>query len=834
MRIGRERVLGFLKECHELRGGYTGNDISILAKELGVHDRTIRRSIERWSQTDHSFAQLRYLGQRTLPLTLEEIHLLKATKDVAPLAIADSLFQELNSQRELLKHPPLSRATFYRYFGKVQDGPPADFKWFAAQGISLNPGYSIEAVRATLDTLYTYSGLKGWSGIDMVELTVRLAAAEADYQATYPGTDPLVYYPNIRPRIAALPRHLTSIRAGRLPEVQARLIFELQTAFVVEARDFLMAQCIARRGRVQQSMNASYQREENTLRTGTIDRLSGTIRGTVSPIQDVERQDILDILDTAKDIPVQARVNLLRIHASTLTLLREVLLLATGSFHRELVRPFHTRAETALSVLAGERSWPQLAKDERTALVKAKDGDIAQWLERSTGQQAFVAETLALDRVLRYLREGKVVLSGSFCYQDTGKLFETELSPETGERHITQDVLTQLYEGRYPVDLGPLIKVREDLEAFDSGDEDAVSGPPIVSFQEMKAEVAQVVGEHCPQWFNLHREAYWDATDRMFGMEYDEEEYRTNFYEAVGLMGRNFRVRDSPRFGSLMYFVQRYLNDEALDLELRLQHEVLQALTGQPVEGIIIDTMGIEGRRRGPFATYHGRYGTIGFADLRAISPWMVPVFSQAIPSMDSEAMHAVEVVHRATRILGGKVRIYTGNGHTTSRMSAGLVFLTDGVVAAGRFQCKPGQLKEKQLTRLMDSAELLNHIGAVLRRKPEYGHLLHTRKHISVRGRNVRPLIELLGDLILMNVEPHVAGLSDIIQRIETSNRQKRVVRIIERGVTRSPLYQASLYMKSAELILTMAAIWNVLHGNSRGFLGHAHVGRISMFEPC
>ena len=805
----------------------------MVAREIGIQVRSIRRSIEDWTRTDPRFAQLTYLGQRTIPLTLEEIQLLKTTKDATPLAAPGNLFQDLNAQRELLRLPALSRATFYRYFGKVQDEPPADFRWFAAQGISLNPGYSIDTARATLDTLYTYAGLKGWSGIDLVELTARLASAEADYRATYPGIDPLAHYGNLRHRTAALPRHLTSIRAGRLPEVQARLIFELQTAFVVEARDFLIAQCLARRGRVQQSMNASYQREENALRTGTIDRLSGTIRRTAMPVQETEWRDILDILDTANDIPVQARVNLLWRHASTLALLREVLLLSTDNFHRGMLRPFHARAGTALSVLAGERGWSQLARDERTALVKARDGDIAQWLERSPDQQAFVTETLALDRVLRYLREGKAVLGGSFRYQDIGKLLETAPSPDTGESHVTQDVLTQLYEGRYPVDIGPLIKVREDLEAFDSEDEDAGSGTPMVSFQEMKAEVSRVVGERCPQWFDLHREAYWDATDRMFGMEYGEEEYRANFYESVGLMGRNFRVRDSPRFGSLMYFVQRYLNDEALDLELRLQHEVLQALTCQPVEGIIIDTMGIEGRRRGPFATYHGRYGTIGFADLRAISPWMVPVFSHAIPSMDSEAMHAVEVVHRAARILGGKVRIYTGNGHTTSRMSAGLVFLTDGVVAAGRFQCKPGKLNEKQLSRLKDGAELLNRVGAVLRQKPEYGHLLHARKHIYVQGRNVRPLIELLGDLILVNVEPHVAGLSDIIQRVETSNRQKRVVRLIERGVTRSPLYQASLYMKSAELILTMAAIWNVLHGNSRGYLGHAHVGRISMFEP-
>ncbi|MGQ9583740.1 MAG: hypothetical protein ACUVV6_09575 [Thermoplasmatota archaeon] len=186
---------------------------------------------------------------------------------------------------------------------------------------------------------------------------------------------------------------------------------------------------------------------------------------------------------------------------------------------------------------------------------------MARWLERSRRQQAFVAETLALDRVLRYLREGKAVLNGSFCYQDLGKLFDAEPSAETGERHLTQDVLAQLYDVWYPVDIGPLIKVRDDLEAYESMDEDEVLGQPMVSFQEMKAEVTWVVGEHCPQWFHQRRESYWDATDRMFGMDGPIEARLFQGYFNKRLSSRYIRVKwpqfhgyfnrkhhESPRF----------------------------------------------------------------------------------------------------------------------------------------------------------------------------------------------------------------------------------------------------------------------------------------------
>jgi hypothetical protein len=101
-------------------------------------------------------------------------------------------------------------------------------------------------------------------------------------------------------------------------------------------------------------------------------------------------------------------------------------------------------------------------------------------------------------------------------------------------------------------------------------------------------------------------------------------------YEAIGFLGRNLRFRD------------------CMDL-----------LSGRNVEAVVIDTMGIEGRKKSILES-HGRYHTIGMADLRAVAMDMCPIYSGGYSATDSEAMNIC---------------------HTTSRVSAGMVFLSHGIV---------------------------------------------------------------------------------------------------------------------------------------------------------
>jgi len=80
-----------------------------------------------------------------------------------------------------------------------------------------------------------------------------------------------------------------------------------------------------------------------------------------------------------------------------------------------------------------------------------------------------------------------------------------------------------------------------------------------------------------------------------------------------------------------------------------------------------------------------------------------------------------------------------------------------------------------------------------------------------NVDGVNVRDLIEDFGSLILWNVAKAELDIDNICQLVETSNRLKRVVRIIERGVTRAHNPKISLYLKSSELVLCMCMLMNI-----------------------
>jgi hypothetical protein len=324
-------------------------------------------------------------------------------------------------------------------------------------------------------------------------------------------------------------------------------------------------------------------------------------------------------------------------------------------------------------------------------------------------------------------------------------------------------------------------------------------------------EVAALVAERNPGWFDAHLDAYRRQTDGMFHLTYSEDEYRRKLYQSIGFLGRNLRYSDAPEFAGLKYFIQRVLSDEILDLEMRHLWNVIKELTGEPVNLIVVDTMGIDARRKSIFATLHGRYHTIGFSDLRAISHSLVPVYSKNCRSTDSEAMNIVPVLAHARSVLGDDLVWYTGNGHTVSRLAAGLAFAAFKVIAAGRIHGEPKRPGPKCLARLLEKRELINRVGAWLRSDPSLGRMLASRQHVYVEGVNIRRLLEDLGSLVLWAQQRQGIKLDHLAYLIETSNRQKRVVRIMERGVTRVHEENVSLVLKSAELLLCSVAAWKL-----------------------
>jgi nucleotidyltransferase/DNA polymerase involved in DNA repair len=71
-----------------------------------------------------------------------------------------------------------------------------------------------------------------------------------------------------------------------------------------------------------------------------------------------------------------------------------------------------------------------------------------------------------------------------------------------------------------------------------------------------------------------------------------------------------------------------------------------------------------------------------------------------------------MEVIDEVKEISGDNVSICTGNGHTTTKISAGMAFLSYGVIAGGRIHYEPtGNLEDGAISRLKMNILLLSYI---------------------------------------------------------------------------------------------------------------------------
>jgi len=181
--------------------------------------------------------------------------------------------------------------------------------------------------------------------------------------------------------------------------------------------------------------------------------------------------------------------------------------------------------------------------------------------------------------------------------------------------------------------------------------------------------------------------------------------------------------------------------------------------------------------------------------------------------------MNIVEVINEAKDICGDDVSVYTGNGHTTTRISAGMAFLSHGAIAGGRIQYKrTWNLEEGAISRLKNNVMLLNKVGKLLREEPELGRVMAMRKHVYVDKLNLRKLVDDFGDLILRNVSRMAFPIDDICNAVERSNNLKKKARVVEGSRTRVEPDEAELLLKSGELILCIVGLYHLL----RGWKGH------------
>ncbi len=265
---------------------------------------------------------------------------------------------------------------------------------------------------------------------------------------------------------------------------------------------------------------------------------------------------------------------------------------------------------------------------------------------------------------------------------------------------------------------------------------------------------------------------------------------------------------------------------------MRFVNQCITDLIHREIEAVISDTIGLDNRKRNIRATFHGRYQTIGIADLRAVSPYTNPLYSGSCNSTDSEAMNMVAVIDEVQKVCDNKVKLYTGDAHTVSRVSAGMVYLSHGVIAAGRIVHTPKtRLTKKEITNLRNHIPLLNSVGKLLKAEPSLGRVFAMKRHILIDGINVRKLVNDLGYLLLSNVAKYPIPIDEICNVVELSNYIKKNIRIFGGSYTRVEHDETGLVLKSAELIINICGLYHIIT-NPKGLRSPFSLSDIRLFD--
>ena len=113
--IERDYVLKYLQDKQKTEGGYTGNDLTVFAEQLGVTARGLRKRISNWINNDKEFKQLIYLGKEKPSITLSEFLEIEHKFVENPIQVKKDIYDEIQTKRDVENLALLSKSTYYQY-----------------------------------------------------------------------------------------------------------------------------------------------------------------------------------------------------------------------------------------------------------------------------------------------------------------------------------------------------------------------------------------------------------------------------------------------------------------------------------------------------------------------------------------------------------------------------------------------------------------------------------------------------------------------------------------------------------------------------------------------
>ncbi|MCK4731220.1 MAG: hypothetical protein KAT65_02070 [Methanophagales archaeon] len=155
MRPNKNKIYNHLITCQQRFGGYTEKDLDVIARKLGFDRRTIKRNVEKWSNTDPYFAELEYIASI---ITLEDIAIINQHLKEKITSKKQDIILEINDARVKQGYATIPQSTLYRIINNLMaaltNGAPQELHWLAIQGIEVSDTYNLANVRASLSDVF--------------------------------------------------------------------------------------------------------------------------------------------------------------------------------------------------------------------------------------------------------------------------------------------------------------------------------------------------------------------------------------------------------------------------------------------------------------------------------------------------------------------------------------------------------------------------------------------------------------------------------------------------------------------------------------------------------
>lgn len=235
----REKVYKRLLDLQMTYGGYYGTDLADIAHEHNISIASMQVNLSRWRADDKRLASLIYLGRRRPNYSLREFipALDQLAKDI--LAKPILFLDELNYKRKAEGLSLIPKSSFFKVLAAVGFTE-------AARPYVYRLGYykncvfqreKLDANRKAFFDLFTFNGIQ--RPFHLNDILKRYESATDWYIKSYPGINPYCFFESIHPKDAFLWAFFVLLNEGETPDLEARLIFELQVLFIVDCAEIL-------------------------------------------------------------------------------------------------------------------------------------------------------------------------------------------------------------------------------------------------------------------------------------------------------------------------------------------------------------------------------------------------------------------------------------------------------------------------------------------------------------------------------------------------------------------------------------------------------------------